>query len=131
MASTAAPSAAFLSPRPIHRAAASAPASVARTNSMAMLRSGGWTWLTGDRSASLLNLDPARGAEQIAAYCRPRAQSAGRTLQFRVWAASEDKRVLDYDATAPGAYCAGSPSRRSHVGPFAGSSEPGGRLREP
>ena len=40
MASTAAPSAAFLSPRPIHRPAASAAASVTRTSSMARLRSG-------------------------------------------------------------------------------------------
>jgi hypothetical protein len=40
MASTAAPSAPFLSPRPIHRDAASAAASVTRTSSMARLRSG-------------------------------------------------------------------------------------------
>src|SRR6202162_1376591 len=38
MASTAAPSAVFLSPRPIHRALASAPASVTRTSSRARLR---------------------------------------------------------------------------------------------
>src|SRR5688572_22496116 len=40
MASTAAPSAPSLSPRPIHRDAASAAASVTRTISMARLRSG-------------------------------------------------------------------------------------------
>ena len=40
MASTAAPSAPFLSPRPIHRDAASAAASVTRTSSRARLRSG-------------------------------------------------------------------------------------------
>ena len=40
MASTAAPSAPSLSPRPIHRDAASAAASVTRTSSMARLRSG-------------------------------------------------------------------------------------------
>jgi len=39
MASTAAPSAAFLSPRPIQREAASAAASVTRTSSSARLRS--------------------------------------------------------------------------------------------
>ena len=42
MASTAAPSAAFLSPRPIQRPAASAAASVPRTSSIARLRSGAW-----------------------------------------------------------------------------------------
>src|SRR5262249_61587181 len=42
IASTAAPSAAFLSPRPIHLPAASAAASVPRTNSIARLRSGAW-----------------------------------------------------------------------------------------
>src|SRR3954454_19383827 len=42
MASTAAPSAPFLSPRPNHRPAARAAASVARARSMARLRSGGW-----------------------------------------------------------------------------------------
>ena len=41
MASTAAPSAAFLSPRPIQRPAASAAASVTRASSIARLRSGG------------------------------------------------------------------------------------------
>ncbi len=40
MALTAAPSAPFLSPRPIHRPAAMAAASVTRTSSMARLRSG-------------------------------------------------------------------------------------------
>ena len=40
MASTAAPSAPFLSPRPIHRLAASAAASVVRTSSSARFRSG-------------------------------------------------------------------------------------------
>jgi len=40
MALTAAPSAPSLSPRPIHRDAASAAASVTRTSSMARLRSG-------------------------------------------------------------------------------------------
>ena len=40
MASTAAPSAPILSPRPIQRLAAMAAASVVRTNSMARLRSG-------------------------------------------------------------------------------------------
>ncbi len=40
MALTAAPSAPFLSPRPIHREAARADASVTRTSSMARLRSG-------------------------------------------------------------------------------------------
>jgi mRNA interferase RelE/StbE len=39
MASTAAPSAAFLSPRPVHRAAAMAAASVTRTSSRARFRS--------------------------------------------------------------------------------------------
>ena len=42
MASTAAPSAAFLSPLPSQRPAASAAASVTRTSSMARLRSGAW-----------------------------------------------------------------------------------------
>src|SRR5437868_9873533 len=42
IASTAALSAASLSPRPIQRAAAIAPASVTRTSSIAMLRSGAW-----------------------------------------------------------------------------------------
>ena len=42
MALTAAPSAPSLSPRPIHRDAASAAASVTRTSSMARLRSGAW-----------------------------------------------------------------------------------------
>src|ERR687898_127605 len=42
MASTAAWSAASLSPRPIHRPAASAAASVTRASSMARLRSGAW-----------------------------------------------------------------------------------------
>src|SRR5262245_34486909 len=42
MASTAAWSAAFLSPRPSHRPAASAAASVTRARSMARLRSGAW-----------------------------------------------------------------------------------------
>src|SRR5437763_1760640 len=40
IAATAAPSAPFLSPRPIHRPAASAAASVTRTSSIARLRSG-------------------------------------------------------------------------------------------
>ncbi len=40
MACTAAPSAPFLSPRPIHRPAAMAAASVTRTSSMARFRSG-------------------------------------------------------------------------------------------
>src|SRR5262245_26165534 len=40
IASTAAPSAPFLSPRPIHRDAASAAASVPRTSPLARLRSG-------------------------------------------------------------------------------------------
>src|SRR5580693_3601121 len=42
IASTAAPSAPSLSPRPIHRLAASAAASVTRTRSMARFRSGAW-----------------------------------------------------------------------------------------
>src|SRR5687768_15730094 len=42
MASTAAPSAPSLSPRPTQREAASAAASVVRTSSMARLRSGAW-----------------------------------------------------------------------------------------
>src|SRR3954471_10068853 len=42
MASTAAPSAPSLSPRPTQRLAASAAASVVRTSSMARLRSGAW-----------------------------------------------------------------------------------------
>ena len=42
MASTAAPSAPSLSPRPIQRLAAMAAASVVRTSSMAKLRSGAW-----------------------------------------------------------------------------------------
>ncbi len=42
MALTAAPSAPSLSPRPIHREAARAAASVTRTSSMARLRSGAW-----------------------------------------------------------------------------------------
>ena len=42
MALTAAPSAPSLSPRPIHRLAAMAAASVTRTSSMARLRSGAW-----------------------------------------------------------------------------------------
>src|SRR5947208_7460969 len=51
MASTAAPSAPFLSPRPIHRDAASAAASVTRTSSNAKLRSG--ACLSGDIQAIL------------------------------------------------------------------------------
>src|SRR5437660_2715220 len=50
MACTAAPSAPFLSPRPTHRAAAMAPASVTRTSSMARFRSGA---LRGGRGGSL------------------------------------------------------------------------------
>ena len=46
MALTAAPSAPFLSPRPIHRLAAMAAASVTRTSSMARLRSGAWRGVT-------------------------------------------------------------------------------------
>src|SRR5687768_13131078 len=46
MASTAAPSAASLSPRPIQRPAAMAAASVTRTSSMARLRSGGLAFFT-------------------------------------------------------------------------------------
>ena len=45
MASTAAPSAPSLSPRPIQRLAAMAAASVVRTRSMARLRSGAWGWV--------------------------------------------------------------------------------------
>ena len=62
MASTAAPSAAFLSPRPIQRPAASAAASVPRTSSMARLRSGacGWVSMTSEatRRARLSRMDP-------------------------------------------------------------------------
>src|SRR5205085_135302 len=46
IASTAAWSAASFAPRPIQRAAAIAPASVTRTSSIAMLRSGAWRALT-------------------------------------------------------------------------------------
>ena len=46
MASTAAPSAPILSPRPIQRLAAMAAASVVRTRSMARFRSGAWRDVT-------------------------------------------------------------------------------------
>src|SRR4051812_38623448 len=47
MASTAAPSPPFLSPRPTQRPAAMAAASVTRTSSMARLRSGASRWRVG------------------------------------------------------------------------------------
>src|SRR4051795_13404002 len=62
IASTAAPSAASLSPRPTQRAAASAPYSVTRTSSMARLRSGRAPVWSGVRSSDArgLRLDVLR-----------------------------------------------------------------------
>ena len=70
MALTAAPSAPSLSPRPIHRLAAMAAASVTRTSSIARLRSGAWagravhgadhSGLAGPRSAGPVDTCPAR-----------------------------------------------------------------------
>src|SRR3954451_2397365 len=57
MASTAAWSALSLSPRPIQRAAAIAPASVTRTSSMAMLRSGACRALTASHPFRCLDSD--------------------------------------------------------------------------
>src|ERR1700682_2533934 len=61
IASTAAPSAASFSPRPIQRAAAIAPASVTRTSSSAMFRSGTCLLTRGDPTPvlhALGRLDP-------------------------------------------------------------------------
>src|SRR5581483_5325530 len=65
MASTAAPSAPSLSPRPTHREAAIAAASVTRTSSSARLRSGAWVpGLTRARYPHVA--DPPRGGVQHA-----------------------------------------------------------------
>src|SRR3954447_12502424 len=56
MASTAAWSADSFSPRPIQRAAAIAPASVTRTSSRAMLRSGAVRWLKARRFCQLFSI---------------------------------------------------------------------------
>src|SRR3954454_23184692 len=55
MASTAAWSALSFSPRPIQRAAAIAPASVTRTSSIAMLRSGAWRGVIAPILSALLD----------------------------------------------------------------------------
>ena len=63
MASTAAPSAPSLSPRPIQRLAAMAAASVTRTRSMARLRSGAWRDVTTGLTIVGRRLGPAGPAQ--------------------------------------------------------------------
>src|SRR5947199_2513066 len=62
IASTAAWSALSFSPRPIQRAAAIAPASVTRTSSIAMLRSGFWRALTASHPLRCLDSDEVEAA---------------------------------------------------------------------
>src|SRR6185312_11364243 len=62
MASTAAWSALSFSPRPIQRAAAIAPASVTRTSSIAMLRSGACRALTASHPFRCLHPDEPQAA---------------------------------------------------------------------
>src|SRR5262249_8792588 len=62
IASTAAWSALSFSPRPIQRAAAIAPASVTRTSSIAMLRSGTARALTGSHPVRCLDSDEVEAA---------------------------------------------------------------------
>src|SRR5436305_3293154 len=77
IASTAALSADSFSPRPIHRAAAIAPASVTRTSSIAMFRSGACLALTALHPVRCLDSDELQAARdhRLRRAAEPQAES--------------------------------------------------------
>ena len=107
MAFTAAPSAPSLSPRPIHRLAAMAAASVTRTSSMARLRSGACSWRSTGQTLRRPSAAQALARAPAAPVgCPGRGSSPGTPPPGRhTWAV--DRFVIEPDGPLAGTVRAG------------------------